>query len=271
MTALIIYHGACPDGIASALAASMALPGCEMFAGKHGRDPPNVIGRDVLMFDFSYPREITKKLAKEAASIQIIDHHKSAMEDLGDLEYCTFDMERSGAQMAWDFFFPKQERPALFDYIGDADLWRFAIEGTKEISCVSEQLSLEHDSLDAWRSFMDRVEKDPEEVILSGKQILTWKSAKINTIVAHAGRTELCGYTVPCCNATMWKSEIAHRLNEDSLFSIVWSMDKRGKIAWSLRSRRDGGIDVSVIAKKFGGGGHKHAASFISDTIPVMV
>lgn len=32
-------------------------------------------------------------------------------------------------------------------------------------------------------------------------------------------------------------------------------------MSYSLRSR-EGGVDVSEIAKQFGGGGHKHAAGF---------
>lgn len=271
MTPLVIFHAACPDGLISALAATMAMPGCELFPGRYGRDPPNVAGRDVLMFDFAYPREITKKLIREAKTLQIIDHHKTAMEELSDLPNCIFDMNRSGAQMAWDFFFPDKTRPIMFDMIGDADLWRFAIEGTREVMCVSEPLPLETQALDQWRALMDRIEKDPAEVIKSGQEILKWKSAKIDNIVAHAGKTVLNGYTVPCCNATVWKSEIANRLNDGVPFSIVWSMDKRGKIAWSLRSSQDGGIDVSVIAKKNGGGGHKHAASFITDYPPRML
>jgi len=34
-----------------------------------------------------------------------------------------------------------------------------------------------------------------------------------------------------------------------------------------LRSAKEGGLDVSEIAEKFGGGGHKHAAGF---TIPMI-
>jgi uncharacterized protein len=118
---------------------------------------------------------------------------------------------------------------------------------------------------------MNKVEADPYEVVKSGKEILEWKSAKINSIVSRVGFTELSGYRVPCCNAAMWKSEIAHRLTDDYPFSIVWSMDSRGKVAWSLRSRRNGGIDVSLVAKKYGGGGHFHAASFLSDAPPEMI
>ncbi len=38
-------------------------------------------------------------------------------------------------------------------------------------------------------------------------------------------------------------------------------MHIRGKTAWSLRSTEEG-IDVSEIAKRHGGGGHRNAAGF---------
>jgi nanoRNase/pAp phosphatase (c-di-AMP/oligoRNAs hydrolase) len=43
---------------------------------------------------------------------------------------------------------------------------------------------------------------------------------------------------------------------------LAWSWDgKRCNFYCSLRSRDDG-PDVSEIAKRFGGGGHEHAAGF---------
>lgn len=47
-----------------------------------------------------------------------------------------FDMNRSGSQMAWDYFFPDFARPAMIDYIADRDLWRFKLPGSREIAAV---------------------------------------------------------------------------------------------------------------------------------------
>jgi len=49
-----------------------------------------------------------------------MDHHKSALEDLKGLSpNIYFDMERSGARLAWDYFHPGKEPPAFIDYIED--------------------------------------------------------------------------------------------------------------------------------------------------------
>ncbi len=57
-------------------------------------------------------------------------------------------------------------------------------------------------------------------------------------------------------------SEVAGELSEGHPFAAVY-VETSTDIIWSLRSRGD--FDVSEIAKKFGGGGHKNAAGF---TVP---
>lgn len=56
-------------------------------------------------------------------------------------------------------------------------------------------------------------------------------------------------------------SDVGHELaNQSGTFGLLWSITKDGHCACSLRSNGD--YDVSAIAKKFGGGGHKNAAGF---------
>jgi oligoribonuclease NrnB/cAMP/cGMP phosphodiesterase (DHH superfamily) len=67
---------------------------------------------------------------------------------------------------------------------------------------------------------------------------------------------------IPCINLTENISEY-NSLILDTYFAIPFSASyfiKEGKKIYSLRSRGD--FDVSVIAKAFGGGGHKNAAGF---------
>src|SRR5690606_37775449 len=130
--------------------------------GVYPQDPPDVSGRDVLLVDFSYERAVLERMASKARSIVILDHHKSAAEDLAvfavhdpspgairwvdvprllrELEarnrppvIAVFDMERSGAGITWDFFFGPRARPWLIDYIEDRDLWRKALPHSDEI------------------------------------------------------------------------------------------------------------------------------------------
>jgi oligoribonuclease NrnB/cAMP/cGMP phosphodiesterase (DHH superfamily) len=57
-------------------------------------------------------------------------------------------------------------------------------------------------------------------------------------------------------------SEIGARLAPDCDFAVIWYYDHQDRInKISLRSFHDA-VDVSEIAKEFGGGGHKKAAGF---------
>ena len=79
-------------------------------------------------------------------------------------------------------------------------------------------------------------------------------------------------HRVPAANSTVWVSEIGAGLakNNDT-FAVVWSQGRDGKYKYSLRSDKRVGMDVSKIAKKFGGGGHRSSAAFISNYPPVVV
>src|SRR5258708_37459253 len=82
-TILCIYHANCADGFGAAWAVRHAFgDGVEFHPGFYGEAPPDVAGRDVLLVDFSYKRPVLDEMAKAAHSILILDHHKTAAEDL---------------------------------------------------------------------------------------------------------------------------------------------------------------------------------------------
>lgn len=63
------------------------------------------------MLDFVGPPGYAVKLAELCKEVQVLDHHKTAMADLGEVRpsnmKVVFDMERSGASISRDFFQPK--------------------------------------------------------------------------------------------------------------------------------------------------------------------
>ena len=140
---LVIYHANCLDGFGAAFAAfSHFRQGddcpCDFVAASYGQHPPEVTGRDVYIVDFSYRRQVLQKLCRSARSVTVIDHHISAERDLAGLERehanlrVVFDMDKSGAVLAWEYFHRKPP-PRLLLHIQDRDLWRFELEGTNDI------------------------------------------------------------------------------------------------------------------------------------------
>ena len=139
---LCIYHGNCADGFGAATAVRSALGRhkVEFHSGIYQEPPPDVTNREVILVDFSYKRNVLIEMAGKAKSILILDHHKSAELDLIDLPSNVeshFDMTKSGAVMAWEYFHPGKDIPQLLLHIQDRDLWEFKLEGTREIqACV---------------------------------------------------------------------------------------------------------------------------------------
>jgi len=76
----------------------------------------------------------------------------------------------------------------------------------------------------------------------------------------------IAGYQVPVVNLSDNISEVGNALCKrfpEYPFSVSYCDRSDGQRSWSLRSIGD--FDVSDIAKKFGGGGHRNAAGFTTD------
>lgn len=264
MKSLCIYHGNCADGFGAATAVKMALgDDVELLAGHYQNEPPEVSGRDVIMVDFSYKRDVLISMAKQAKSILILDHHKSAEADLVDLpENVTayFNMDKSGAVLAWEYFHEGKKIPKLLLHIQDRDLWKFEIEGTREVQACLFSYPYE---IDLWVDLLTNV--DVSKMRADGKAIERKHFKDIDELIKSAGyRTIIAGYDVPVLNAPyFFSSDAGHIMGKNEPFAACYWETEKGR-TYSLRSD-DNGIDVSEIASKFGGGGHKHAAGFSVD------
>jgi len=259
---LVLYHANCSDGFGAAWAAWKLLGNrAEYVACSHGKPPPDVKGKRVAMLDFTYPNETTKQLIEDAESFIIIDHHKSAMVDLHDVNCTIFDMSKSGAMMAWEFFHPAKEAPKFIEYIMDRDLWKWELPYSKEFSAAFDMVPWE---FDAFEEFEDASVID--DAIKRGSYILAYSKTVVKKIVDQASRRtmELNGKTFDCLvvNSSHWMSEIGANLAKDCDVAIIWRYDhEASKYTFSLRAFHEH-IDVSEIAKKYGGGGHRKASGF---------
>lgn len=287
MKALCIYHGNCADGFGAAWAVREALGDeVEFHAGVYQDPPPDVTGRDVILVDFSYKRVVLEDLASAAKSVLVIDHHKTAAEDLEWLPVAgenyedwldngltfaaVFDMDRSGAGLAWDFFHDAA-RPLLIDHIEDRDLWRFALPHTREIQAAIFSLPYEFEVWDPWFRT-----DDLSQLITEGAAIERKHHKEVAELTQVVTRPMLIGgHVVPMANLPYTlTSDAGHLLcgevqpppgvggptvSQYPFAGCYWDTPE-GRV-FSLRSRDDG-FDVGEIAKQYGGGGHKHASGF---------
>lgn len=173
--------------------------------------------------------------------------------------YALFDMDRSGAGIAWDFFHPGAARPELIDHVEDRDLWRFALPGTREIQAAVFSYPYE---FDVWDLLMET----PMETLRAQGVAIERKHHKdVAELVKVAKRQMVIGhYEVPVASLPYTlASDAGHLMAQGQPFAACY-YDKAGGRVFSLRSADDG-VDVSEVAKLYGGGGHARAAGF---TVP---
>lgn len=262
MSYLVLYHKNCQDGLAAALAVRKYLwdnglmKGSKFQTAQYGDNPPDVTGLDVVIVDFSYPRETLMEMKSKAKSLIVIDHHATAQAALDGLDFCIFDMTKSGAVLAWEHFHPNKSLPRLMAYVQDRDLWEWKLPFSQEVSAA----------LRSYKPFLAEQERFLDDnslagLISEGAAILRYQKQQIDFVLSQPVQmVEIGGYTVPCINATHLLSELGNELAKGHPFAALY-FDTNDKRVFSLRSTDDG-IDVSEIAKIYGGGGHRNAAGF---------
>jgi len=256
---ICIYHGNCADGFGAAWVVRKALGEIAFHAATYQEPPPDVTNKDVVLVDFSYKRPVLLEMAGKASSILILDHHKTAVDDLVDLPAnvtAKFDMGRSGSMMTWEHFFPGEAPPPLLLHIEDRDLWRFALKNTRQIQ--ANVFSFPYD-FDVWDTLMAA---DPATLAAEGEAIERKHLKDIRELLGVTTRDMIIGgYRVPVANLpyTM-SSDAGHEMAKGRPFAACYWDTPDGRV-FSLRSN-DEGIDVAEVAKQYGGGGHRNASGF---------
>jgi len=264
----IISHGSCPDGFGAAWSAWKLLgESAEYHFAGHEDVAPDVVGKNVAILDFCYPKDILEEMAKKANRIIVLDHHIKNQEKVEGFSApnveLIFDMNRSGAMMAWEFFHEDKVRPWIIKYIQDRDLWKWKLPQSQEYLAAI-------DSYDwTFEIFEELSKKSLPTIILEGTHIIKYFNKLVNESVRGAtkGTLKTCEGDVKVWfvnNASKeFSSEIGHILakkDKDRDVAAIWhySNDNEG-FRVSLRSVK---TNVADIAARFGGGGHAQAAGF---------
>ncbi len=253
---LVVYHAGCWDGFTAAWVAARALGGADLYPAHYGQPPPDVRGRVVFVVDFSYPRDVLLRMALEATSIRVIDHHATARDALADLDFCTFDMQESGASLTWRHFYGNQPLPPIVAYVRDRDLWRHELHATREINAYLRTFDFDLGQWDA----LDTLLWEPSGVIIAGAAIRRAEAKSVALQTRGARDVTIAGQPFRVVNATHMLSEVAGELARTTGAGAVWFVRSDGRVQWSLRTNGTG--DVSPIAKRYGGGGHPGASGF---------
>ena len=263
----VLYHSDA-DGFASAYAAWRVYQDTATYIPVQYNQPVPEIPEGtthLLIVDFSYDRETCDALAAKYALL-VIDHHKSAEENLRGSNYAIFSMNKSGCALTWEYFHKRESMPAILAYVQDRDLWKFELPDSETINLYIATLPFE---FGIWHT-----EATHPDFILSaynaGSYIQTFRNGQIKAALRDVRFMFWDIHEVPVLNASTNVSEIGNelcRVYPDAPFSATYC-DRKGVRSWSLRSVGD--FDVSEVARRYNGGGHKNSAGFATevDTFP---
>ena len=263
VTRFVLYHGNCPDGFGAAWAAWRALGYSATYLPVlYGQPVPELPGAPtVTIVDFSYPRDVLLSLRERCSSLDVLDHHQTAEAELRGLDFCVFDMTKSGAVLAWEWFHPHTDIPLLLKYVQDRDLWKFQLPQSR---AVTAWLWSHPRIFETWTELSGQLERDFAGVAKEGGAALRLQDQQVEVMCRQAVVTEVGDYRVPVANATVFFSDVGERLCQlypDAPFAAYYLDRADGIRQWGLRSRGD--FDVSLVAKSYGGGGHLAAAGFV--------
>lgn len=288
---VVLYHRNCPDGIGGAFPfwkenIKRMYHGDFQLHGVMFNEPyPNIKNKMVMIVDFSYKREVIKEICSQAKIVYILDHHKTALNELKGLEKelpnfgYIFDMDRSGAQIAWDWCYPRAGfRPWFVEIIADRDLWLWKLPHSKEIGKAlfhmgyytwerMDELLIEFNNLWAALGSKDDAEKiQKDRFINQGYAITRYETKEIENAVKTSTLCTFEGYRVrlATCAPTL-RSEVGNMLANmnDCDFSATWRYIFDADQWWiSLRGADNSDLALNDIAEKFGGGGHPKACGF---------
>jgi nanoRNase/pAp phosphatase (c-di-AMP/oligoRNAs hydrolase) len=258
----VLYHGGCPDGFGGAYAAWKKFgDSAEYIPVKHGQPvPEGLAGRKLYFVDFSYPQDSMHALVKTASSVTVLDHHLGAKETVESMPEYVFDEKRSGATIAWQYFHPDVPVPALLKHVEDGDLYLFKLPNTR---AVISYVYVHPFTFAEWDRFVLELENSEtrESLLEKGKIYAEHFALLVEQIANKATLVSFEGFECYMVTAAdMFKSDVGNQLAKRKPPIGIIVNFREDSLNVSLRS--DPSVDVSVIAKKYGGSGHPQASAF---------
>ena len=266
---LILYHGRrCPDGFGAALAAWLFYGERAQFRGlDHGEiqcvdDLGDLAGRAVYVVDFAFEPVLMADIESRVAKLVVLDHHKSAAEKLTGYQcrcgVVHFDMNKSGARLAWEFFHPDKPVPGLIRYIEDRDIWKWEFA---ESAPFLAALDMEVRSFARWAEIAAFTPEQEAAFMVRGGA-MDEKYQKLCADIAESAQPVVFngvqGLMVNCPG--MFHSQVGDLLARwSATYALMWHASLKG-VKVGLRSRSD--FNCIALAESFGGGGHAQACGF---------
>lgn len=246
--------------------------------------PMETIRKDeqVYIVDYSISPDEMRELLNITKDVTWIDHHKTAIEKYKEFEheirgirydgvsgcmltYCYIHhMTARGEGEIKPFDISMTEDAPMFTkFIDDWDVWKFNYGDDTRYFQIAFNAYDFSPCADTWDMFLDN---DGEQTLIEqGKIMIQYRDNWAKNYMKLGFETEFEGYkcfavNLGCCNSDYFKSL------PEGKYEILMPFVFDGNVyTVSLYSTT---VDVSEIAKKYGGGGHKGASGFQIKELP---
>lgn len=291
---LVIYHRADSDGLLCQAIASRYFPTETVFVGWDYGDPVNPVWSTygtIWMLDIAVKELLDDPKVRPA--LRVIDHHKTTLDTWGkysgEFGLWRVSTEASACRLSWAHFTSAQTsvnwkdrqkgEPLLVYLVGLRDSWHHAGTPYEEHANFLE-LALRSQWPPDFRALVGEAidvtwPNDPDfrvrTLIESGRTVDQYARSMASEtaergamIVTFANLRFLCLNTLLRGSRALDEHSATRRDSHDAM--MIWGVLSDGVVAVSMYHaphRKD--LDLSVIAKAQGGGGHPGACGFRTD------
>lgn len=294
----IIYHSRDLDGYCSGAICLKKYPDAIAIGYDYGQPIPYdqiKPNTPVIMVDVSLPmNEMVKMALHTGRQFTWIDHHISAINDYLDLEannktqagFITayFGTALNGpiaaCELTWNYLFPDQQMPTAVSLLGQFDTWRNENKTAWDLSILPFQYGMKVWGINSAESFPQVFLTTTDEqyqyqliknTIQDGSIALQYQKNVDRANMQSAFEVEFEGLKAIACNGAGLGSMAFNSVPNLEDYDLMMPFKFDGQ-QWSLSlyTAKDN-IDCSVLAKKYGGGGHRGASGFISKELPNFI
>lgn len=275
------YHSADLDGHCSGAVVKMKHPECEMIGINYGDVFPwddIQDGETVYMVDFSLqPFNPNMVILNKKCDLVWIDHHISAIDEFGKTmpkgNIRGFRKDGIGAcQLTYEYLFA-EKAPDAVRLLAEYDVWNHKDPKTLPFQFgmrLYDTFPNDPKTVEWWKCLMGFGNLNPMDQIIGEGSVVLDYLANDNKKYAQACSFEIewKGLFFIAINRMLTNSQmfdsVYDPLTHDAMLTFGF---RKGKWTISMYSMKEN-VDVSVIAKEMGGGGHKGASGFQCKELP---
>lgn len=273
------YHSADLDGYCSGALVKLKHPDCEMIGINYGNEFPwDRVASDekVFMVDFSLQPFDQMVRLNALAELVWIDHHKTAIEEwkaVGRPHIKGFrEVGKAGCEITWEYLYPDRDMPRAVRLLGRYDVWDHSDPDTLRFQMGMRLWTWDPRvvNIKRWEDIIFETDHPAfRNALYNGDVVLKYQALQ-NEMYAQtcAFDTEMDGLRCIAANAQMVNSKLFDTVwdesRHDAMLTFGW---RNGRWTVSLYTSKEG-VDVGVVAKARGGGGHAGAAGFQCDELP---